>query len=93
MGEATPFDFRRTSVELKSHSFKGTDLTFLNFPARLQHILSETLDNVKVECIVFPAYEVPHMSYMVQWATILTIVVICIQDERKLGAHKVTPAV
>lgn len=38
--------------------FKGTDSTFGGFPERLQHILSETIEHSKVECIVFPAYEV-----------------------------------
>jgi len=42
------------SVHLR---FKGTDSTFVNFPARLQHVLSETVDNVVAECIVFPSYE------------------------------------
>lgn len=40
------------------HGFKGTDETFGEFPKRLQHILSETIDNVQVESILFPAYEV-----------------------------------
>lgn len=40
------------------HGFKGTDQTFREFPKRLEHILSETISNVKVECLVFPAYEV-----------------------------------
>lgn len=41
------------------HGFKGTDETFIQFPERLQHILSETLKGeYTVECIVFPAYEV-----------------------------------
>ena len=38
--------------------FKGTDSTFGSFPERLQHTLSETIENVKVESVVFPAYEV-----------------------------------
>lgn len=38
-------------------SFKGTDTTFVDFPARLQHVLSETIENIVAECIVFPAYE------------------------------------
>ena len=37
--------------------FKGTDTTFVDFPARLQHVLSESIDNVVVECTIFPAYE------------------------------------
>lgn len=40
------------------HGFKGTDETFGGFPERLQHILSETISDVAVECLVFPAYEV-----------------------------------
>lgn len=40
------------------HGFKGTDETFSEFPQRLQHILTETTNDVSVECIVFPAYEV-----------------------------------
>ncbi|TFY73013.1 hypothetical protein EWM64_g10999, partial [Hericium alpestre] len=39
------------------HGFKGTDTTFNSFPSRLEHILTETINDVKVECIVFPAYE------------------------------------
>ncbi|EPT03644.1 hypothetical protein FOMPIDRAFT_1035267 [Fomitopsis schrenkii] len=39
------------------HGFKGTESTFVQFPQRLQHILSETIHNAVVECVVFPAYE------------------------------------
>ncbi|KAI0065903.1 hypothetical protein BV25DRAFT_1797809 [Artomyces pyxidatus] len=39
------------------HGFKGTDTTFGSFPNRLQHVLTETIEGVTVECIVFPAYE------------------------------------
>ncbi|KAI0650270.1 hypothetical protein C8Q79DRAFT_901409 [Trametes meyenii] len=39
------------------HGFKGTDSTFGEFPQRLQHILTESMLNVTVESIVFPAYE------------------------------------
>lgn len=39
-------------------SFKGTDSTFLEFPERLRHVISETVANVIVESVVFPAYEV-----------------------------------
>lgn len=38
--------------------FKGNDATFGPFPDRLRHVLAETIDNVIVETIVFPAYEV-----------------------------------
>lgn len=44
------------------HGFKGTDETFGEFPKRLQHVLSETVDNVHVESILFPAYEVSFQS-------------------------------
>jgi hypothetical protein len=40
------------------HGFKGTDETFAKFPERLEHVLSETLPHVKVESLIFPAYEV-----------------------------------
>jgi len=40
------------------HGFKGTDDTFAEFPERLEHILSETIPHVKVESLIFPAYEV-----------------------------------
>lgn len=40
------------------HGFKGTDSTFLDFPKRLEHTLTESIRSVKVESIVFPAYEV-----------------------------------
>lgn len=39
------------------HGFKGTDSTFGEFPQRLEHILTETLADTKVESIIFPAYE------------------------------------
>jgi hypothetical protein len=40
------------------HRFKGTDSTFGEFPERMQHVLSETIRNIHVESVVFPAYEV-----------------------------------
>jgi len=40
------------------HGFKGTDTMFEEFPGRLQHILTETIPHLTVECSVFPAYEV-----------------------------------
>lgn len=45
------------------HGFKGTDETFGGFPERLQHILSETISEVAVECLVFPAYEVRQAAW------------------------------
>jgi len=42
------------------HGFKGSDNTFKEFPRRLQHVLSESIDDICVESIVFPAYEVSH---------------------------------
>ena len=42
------------------HGFKGSDNTFKELPKRLQHILSEGIDDIRVESIVFPAYEVSH---------------------------------
>lgn len=46
------------------HGFKGTDESFVNFPERLQHVLSETIQHASVECIVFPAYEVCQRCYL-----------------------------
>ena len=40
------------------HGFKGTDETFAEFPERLGNILSETIPHIKVESVIFPAYEV-----------------------------------
>jgi len=40
------------------HGFKGTDTSFEEFPQRLQHLLSESVQPMQVECVVFPAYEV-----------------------------------
>jgi hypothetical protein len=40
------------------HGFKGTDDTFAEFPERLEHILSETIPHVRIESLIFPAYEV-----------------------------------
>lgn len=40
------------------HGFKGTDTTFEEFPQRLQHLLTQTVPNLNVESLVFPAYEV-----------------------------------
>ena len=40
------------------HGFKGTDTTFEEFPQRLQHLLTQTVPNLTVESLVFPAYEV-----------------------------------
>lgn len=48
----------RCVVYLTLQSFKGTDETFGGFPDRLKHLLTETIENLAVECIVFPAYEV-----------------------------------
>ncbi|KAK0490828.1 hypothetical protein IW261DRAFT_1555995 [Armillaria novae-zelandiae] len=39
------------------HGFKGDDETFLQFPQRMQHVLSDTIPNCTVESIVFPVYE------------------------------------
>ncbi|TFK71817.1 hypothetical protein BDN72DRAFT_887503 [Pluteus cervinus] len=39
------------------HGFKGNSQSFSNFPDRLQHDLTKTLRRVKVECVVYPAYE------------------------------------
>ncbi|KAJ7129492.1 hypothetical protein C8R44DRAFT_776915 [Mycena epipterygia] len=60
------------------HGFKGTDDTFGAFPERLQHMLSESIPNASVECIVFPAYEtkgdlVEAVVKFSDWLTTLTV--------------------
>jgi len=48
------------------HGFKGTDETFADFPERLEHILSETIPHIKVESVIFPAYEVMPLFWPVK---------------------------
>ncbi|KAI0663247.1 hypothetical protein C8Q70DRAFT_956954 [Cubamyces menziesii] len=60
------------------HGFKGTDSTFGEFPQRLQHVISETLENTAVESIVFPAYETKGdlnaaVTRFADWLTDLTV--------------------
>ncbi|KAF8897696.1 hypothetical protein BD779DRAFT_1432913 [Infundibulicybe gibba] len=55
------------------HGFKGTDETFGSFPSRLQHMLSESISQVSVECIVFPAYETEAVVRFADWLTTLTV--------------------
>lgn len=60
------------------HGFKGTDSTFGSFPSRLEHILTETMDNAAVECIIFPAYETKGelnaaVERFADWLTTLTV--------------------
>ncbi|OJA09290.1 hypothetical protein AZE42_03134 [Rhizopogon vesiculosus] len=60
------------------HGFKGTNTTFGNFPSRLEHVLKETIESLKVECILFPAYETKGqlnaaVEYFADWLTTLTI--------------------
>ncbi|KAF8195699.1 hypothetical protein K438DRAFT_1718952 [Mycena galopus ATCC 62051] len=60
------------------HGFKGTDTTFGEFPARLKHILTETVPNTSVEVIVFPQYETKGdlteaVVKFADWLTTLTV--------------------
>ncbi|KAJ7590785.1 hypothetical protein C8J56DRAFT_1134585 [Mycena floridula] len=60
------------------HGFKGTDETFLQFPQRLRHVLSESIPNSVVECLVFPAYETKGdlneaVVRFADWLTTLTV--------------------
>ncbi|EJU06590.1 hypothetical protein DACRYDRAFT_29757, partial [Dacryopinax primogenitus] len=60
------------------HGFKGTDGTFCGFPERLKHVLNETLQGTKVECVVFPSYETrgdlaEATARFVSWLTELTV--------------------
>jgi hypothetical protein len=51
-------DYHTIGANIQARRFKGDDSTFLDFPSRLAHNLQETIQNVTVESIVFPAYEV-----------------------------------
>ncbi|KAI0251326.1 hypothetical protein BJV78DRAFT_1212497 [Lactifluus subvellereus] len=60
------------------HGFKGDDTTFGNFPSRLQHILSETVQDTIIESIVFPAYQTKGdldkaVECFADWLTTLTV--------------------
>ncbi|KAI9466936.1 hypothetical protein BJY52DRAFT_1110271 [Lactarius psammicola] len=60
------------------HGFKGDDTTFKNFPSRLQHILSETLQGTVIESVVFPVYETKGdlnkaVESFADWLTTLTV--------------------
>ncbi|KAH8118775.1 hypothetical protein DFH11DRAFT_699520 [Phellopilus nigrolimitatus] len=60
------------------HGFKGTDSSFAGFPERLRHMVSETVSNVVVESIVFPAYETKGelnaaVERFADWLTTLTV--------------------
>lgn len=61
-GYAHKFHFKSTPILTNTPlfilRFKGTDSTFSSFPERLKHLVSETISNIVVESIVFPAYEV-----------------------------------
>ncbi|KAK0230978.1 hypothetical protein IW262DRAFT_1453901 [Armillaria fumosa] len=60
------------------HGFKGDDETFLQFPQRMQHILSDTIPHCTVESIVFPVYETKGdlneaVVRFADWLTTLTV--------------------
>ncbi|KAG7449035.1 uncharacterized protein BT62DRAFT_888030 [Guyanagaster necrorhizus] len=60
------------------HGFKGDDETFLQFPQRIQHVLSGTIPDCTVESIVFPAYETKGelneaVVRFADWLTTLTV--------------------
>ncbi|KAH9999797.1 hypothetical protein BJV77DRAFT_1063979 [Russula vinacea] len=46
------------------HGFKGDDTTFGDFPSRLQHILSETVQGAVIESVLFPSYDTKAISYV-----------------------------
>lgn len=60
------------------HGFKGDDETFLEFPQRMQHILTDTVPHCKVESIVFPVYEVCRIIAKVRQS-------LNYADQRRLG--------
>ncbi|KAA1466770.1 hypothetical protein DENSPDRAFT_812059 [Dentipellis sp. KUC8613] len=80
LSESSPHDSVAPDILLLIfiHGFKGTDTTFARFPERMQHLLTETLHNVTVESIVFPAYETKgNLAEAVErfsdWLTTLTV--------------------
>lgn len=60
------------------HGFKGDDTTFKDFPSRLRHILSESLQGTVIESIAFPVYETKGdlnkaVESFADWLTNLTV--------------------
>ncbi|KAF8631606.1 hypothetical protein AX15_002353 [Amanita polypyramis BW_CC] len=60
------------------HGFKGDDKTFDTFPQRIHHILSESLLDTAIECIVFPSWETKGelteaVARFVEWLILLTV--------------------
>ncbi|KAF4619528.1 hypothetical protein D9613_005253 [Agrocybe pediades] len=72
------------------HGFKGTDETFGDFPKRMEHLLSETIPQVKSESIIFPAYETKGEldKAVVRFADWLTTLVVEREVSSGLGAGK-----
>ncbi|CAA7260048.1 unnamed protein product [Cyclocybe aegerita] len=72
------------------HGFKGTDETFAEFPKRLEHIISETVSNITVECLIFPAYETKGDldKAVVRFADWLTTLIVEREVASGLGAGK-----
>jgi hypothetical protein len=67
------------------HGFKGSDNTFSDFPQRLEHNLTKSILDIKVESVVFPAYEVGYRA-----ENIFRILLIY-ADKRRIGKHIKTP--
>ncbi|KZT13086.1 uncharacterized protein LAESUDRAFT_690248 [Laetiporus sulphureus 93-53] len=67
------------------HGFKGSENTFARFPERLQHILTETIHDAVVECVVFPAYEVSLAEAVVRFADWLTNLAVQRENGSGLG--------
>ncbi|KAI9507555.1 hypothetical protein F5148DRAFT_1203927 [Russula earlei] len=60
------------------HGFRGNDSTFGDFPSRLEHILSETVQHTLIESIIFPAYQTKGdlntaVELFSDWLTTLTV--------------------
>ncbi|KIM46388.1 hypothetical protein M413DRAFT_441480 [Hebeloma cylindrosporum] len=72
------------------HGFKGTNDTFAGFPERLEHILSETIPHVRVESLIFPAYETKGEldKAVVRFADWLTTTTVEREVSAGLGAGK-----
>ena len=53
--------------------FRGKDTTFKTFPDHLKDKLSESIDNMVTECIVFPQYKVSLPSVLFSYYTEVTV--------------------
>ncbi|EXX65928.1 hypothetical protein RirG_128610 [Rhizophagus irregularis DAOM 197198w] len=56
MSVTTPTNYHKLLL-IFIHGFKGDDHTFKDFPVRLQYALTETIQSVEAEPLIYPRYE------------------------------------